>query len=303
MIVAITGGTGFLGSHLARGLTANGHHVKLLARGLNKKNDSIKKLPNAAFVPMIFTDDKLLMQALNGCDAVAHLIGINREENKGDFQRVHVESTVHILHNARRAGIKKIILVSYLRARNTRFSAYHKSKWDAEQLIRASDLDYTIFKPGVIYGPGDHMVDHISRAINLIPFVGVFPTVGVLEKKLSPIAIEDMVKVMIAALTEGRLARQTVAVTGPEELKLSECVWRVAKAMGKPTVVLPVPAFIQTVIASSMEKGMGQPIVSVAQVSMLAEGMSNPLPDSEVLPSDLLPTTKFTQEQIKLALP
>ncbi len=302
MIVAITGGTGFLGSHLARTLVANGHYAKVLARGINHRDPSIRKTPNAAFTPIQLNDEKKLYAAFSGCDAVAHLVGINREVEKGDFQRVHVESTKTVIHAARRAGVKKIVLVSYLRARPRALSAYYKSKWDAEELIRACELDYTILKPGIIYGSGDSMLSSIKRTLDIIPGVAVFPAVGLMEKKMRPIAIEDMVRILIAALIEDRLSRQTIAVVGPEEITLSKVVQRVAKVMRKLVLVLPVPALAQYMIAASMEKSMREPLIAFAQIRMLAEGMSEPLPDSELLPSDLVPHIELTEETIRAGL-
>lgn len=302
MIVAITGGTGFLGSHLARTLVANGHYAKLLARGLNKRDEGIRKVPNASFTPLHLNDDKKLFQALSGCDAVAHLVGINRETQKGDFYKVHVDSTIHVLNMARKAGIKKIVMVSYLRARPSAFSAYFKSKWDAEELIRASELDYTILKPGIIYGSGDQMLTQIKHTLDMIPGIAVFPAVGLLEKTLRPIAVEDMVKILMAALLENRMSRQTLAVIGPEELTLTQCVYRVGKVMNKPTIVVPLLAAAHYMLSSSMEKSMKEPLIAFAQVRMLAEGMSKPLPNAELVPSDLEPQTKFTDEQIRAGL-
>ncbi len=105
------------------------------------------KNPNAAFTPVSYSDEKKLYAAFSGCDAVAHLVGINREAQRGDFHRIHVEATKIVIHAALRAGVKKIVYVSYLRARPRAFSAYYKSKWEAEELIRNSGLDYTILKP------------------------------------------------------------------------------------------------------------------------------------------------------------
>ena len=71
---------------------------------------------------------------------------------------------------AKAAGVKQIILLSFLRARPNCGSPYHESKWEAEEIVRKSGLDYTIFKSGVIYGKGDHMLDHLSHAFHTFPF-------------------------------------------------------------------------------------------------------------------------------------
>ena len=125
------------------------------------------------------------------------------------------------------------------------------------------------------------MLSSIKRTLDIIPGVAVFPAVGLMEKKMRPIAIEDMVRILIAALIEDRLSRQTIAVVGPEEITLSKVVQRVAKVMRKLVLVLPVPALAQYMIAASMEKSMREPLIAFAQIRMLAEGMSEPLPDSE----------------------
>jgi uncharacterized protein YbjT (DUF2867 family) len=302
MIVAITGGTGFLGAHLARTLVANGHLAKVLARGINSRDMAIRKTPNAAFTPVTYDDEKKLFAAFSGCDAVAHLVGVNREAKSGDFQKIHVEATKTVIHAALRARVKKIVLVSYLRARPRALSAYYKSKWDAEELIRNSGLDYTILKPGIIYGSGDSMLSSIKRTLDIIPGVAVFPSVGLLEKKMRPIAVEDMVRVLIAACIEDRLSRQTIAVIGPEELTLSKAVRRVAKAVHKPVLIVPAPTLAHYMIAASMEKSMRDPLTAFAQIRMLAENMSEPLPDSELLPSDLQPHTELTEETILAGL-
>ncbi|MBS1956943.1 MAG: NAD(P)H-binding protein [Cyanobacteria bacterium SZAS-4] len=302
MIVAITGGTGFLGAHLARTLVANGHYAKVLARGINNRDPEIRKTPNAAFTPVQYGDEKNLYAAFMGCDTLAHMVGINREAQRGDFQRVHVETTKTVIHAALRARVKKIIYVSYLRARPRAFSSYYKSKWEAEELIRNSGLDYTILKPGIIYGTGDSMLTSIKRTLDMLPGVAIFPSVGLMEKKMSPIAVEDMVHILIAAAVDDRLSRQTVAVVGPEEITLSKAVKRVSKVMKKPTLILPVPTLAHYMIAAASEKSMRNPLTAFAQIRMLSEGMSQPLSDSEMLPSDLVPHREFNEETIRAGL-
>ncbi len=299
MLVAITGGTGFLGGQFARYLVANGHFAKLLARGVNHKDEAIRKLPNMSFTPILFTDDRKLGMALTSCDAVAHLVGINRETSKGDYHRVHVESTVKIIHAARKASVKKLILVTYLKARPRCLSAYLESKWEAEEIVRNSDLDYTILKPPMIFGPGDHMVSHIARSLETVP---IFAPVGILQKKIRPVAVKDMCDIMMTALKTDRLSRQTYAVLGPEELTLGDCVKRVAKVMRKPVLVAPAPSICHYMMATVLEKASNDPLISLAQVRMLAEDMSKPLKSSATLPEDLQPKIPFNEEQIKNAL-
>src|SRR5690242_9322763 len=107
--------------------------------------------------------------------------------------------------------------MSFLRARPDCGSPYHESKWAAEQIVRHSGLDYTVLKCGVIYGRGDHMLDHLSHAFHTFP---LFAFVGFRDKPIRPTAVEDVARIIVAAAVDGQLARQTVPVFGPETLTL-----------------------------------------------------------------------------------
>jgi NADH dehydrogenase len=126
MKIAITGGTGFVGSHLAKRLISEGHEVVLLARHVKEKNTQ--------FVSSDLSKVEQLQEAFSGCDAVAHCAGINRELGKQTYGRVHVEGTKKVVEAAKAAGVEKIVLMSFLRARPNCDSPYHESKWQAEEL-------------------------------------------------------------------------------------------------------------------------------------------------------------------------
>lgn len=292
MKVAITGASGFVGRHLADRLAAEGHETVLLDRRMR------------GLAPQSFTTDLMnvaeLAQAFAGCDSVAHLAGINYEVGDQTFARVHVRGTKNVLEAAKSAGLKKLLLMSFLRARPKCGSAYHESKWAAEEIVRASGLDYTIVKAGIVYGRGDHMLDHISHALLTFP---LFATVGLEEKTVRPLAIEDLVQVMRAALIDQRMRRQTVAILGPEEIHLSEAVRRVAEVLGHHPLIFPLPVWCHELMAHVFEKTMRVPLISLAQVRILAEGIVEPSTPVAKLPYDLLPTRRFTAEQIRNGLP
>lgn len=291
MRVAITGGTGFIGSHLATRLSAEGHEVVRLGRHAR---------PNDEVVLAALDDVDQLANAFAGCQAVAHCAGINREIGDQTYARVHVDGTRNVIEAARRAGVEKILFTSFLRARPDCGSAYHESKWAAEEIVRNSGLDYTIVKAGVVYGRGDHMLDHLSHALHTFP---VFALVGLEEKTVRPLAIEDLVHVMRAALIDRRLKRQTIALVGPEEIYLSEAVRRVAEVVGKHPLMFPLPIWCHQFMARAFERTMKVPLVSVAQVRILSEGIVEPATPVGTVPYDLVPTRRFTSEQIRNGLP
>jgi NADH dehydrogenase len=300
MKIAITGGTGFVGGHLARALAAQGHQVILIARGSDCRDKSIRQLRNVTFRACGTDDENQLTVAFSGCDAVADCAGINREHGAQTYARVHRQGTQSVVKAVRRAGVKKIVLVSFLRARPNCGSGYHESKFAAEEIVRASGLDYTIFKPGVIYGLGDHMLDHLSHAFHTFP---IFAFVGFKEKLVAPLAVADFVHVVKAALVENRLSRQTLAVIGPEKMPLAEAVRRVARAVGKRPLMFPLPLWFHYALAWICEKTMTIPLISIGQVRILSEGVVEPLPVCSEVPEDLKPRRCFTQEQIGAGLP
>ena len=291
MRVAITGGSGFVGGHLAARLRAEGSEVVAIGRGVRPANDLV-----AAAVD----DVEALMRAFAGCDAVAHCAGINREIGSQTYARVHVAGTRAVVEAAKRAGVRKMVFMSFLRARPDCGSLYHESKWASEEIIRGSGLDYTILKAGMTYGRGDHMLDHLSHALHTFP---LFLTVGFREKPVRPLAIDDLVEVLRAALLDGRLSRQTVAITGAEEMTLSEAVRRVARVINARPLMLPAPVWTHALLAHVWEWTMKVPLAAIAQVRILSEGVVEPAPFADALPADLEPRRRFTDEQIRAGLP
>ena len=300
MRVAITGGTGFVGRHLARELVARGHEAVLIARGKDLRDESIYKLAGARFFSSDLSDARELRRAFSGCDVVAHCAGVNREIGAQTYERVHIAGTKNVVEAARLAGVCKIVLLSFLRARPNCGSAYHESKWAAEEIVRSSGLDYTIFKAGVIYGRGDHMLDHLSHALYTFPIFGL---VGMKEKPIRPLAVEDLVTAMVASFHDARLSNKTVSITGPEEIMLGKAVRRVGQVIYRNPWYLPTPLAIQKVIAWLAERTMKIPLLSLAQLRILSEGIVEALPPCDALPADLLPTTRFTPTQIQKGLP
>jgi NADH dehydrogenase len=299
MKIAITGGTGFVGSHLARSLAADGHEVVLLARGTPRSHD-IHRLQGGTFVAGDLSDPVALTQAFAGCDAVAHCAGINRELGTQTFERVHVEGTRQVLQAASGASVRKVVHLSFLRARPNCGSAYHESKWAAEELVRASGLDYTVIKAGMTYGRGDHMLDHLSHSFHTMPLL---LTVGWRQQPVRPLAVEDLIKVLKAALIEGRLSRESVPVVGPEQLYLRDAARRVARLVGRWVLMMPAPIWFHYALAHVFERTMKIPLVALAQVRILSESGVEPVRVTSTLPADLMPTRAFTDEQIRVGLP
>lgn len=297
MKIAITGGTGFVGSHLAERLAADGHEVMLIGRTVRAAG-----LPTSVtLVRADITDEIALAAAFAGCDAVAHCAGINREIGSQTYARIHVEGTRAVVEASRAAGVQRLVMLSFLRARPDGPTAYHRSKWQAEELVRSSGRTWTVLKAGVIHGRGDHMLDHLSHAFFTFP---VFGLVGLHERPVRPVAVDDVARVLEAAVTgDPRLADRTVAVLGPEEMPLGEAVRRVARVTGRRPRFVRLPIWTHLLLGRVAELLMVVPLVSLAQVRILQEGVTVAAPAADALPADLAPSTPFSYAVIQACLP
>src|SRR5436190_11961944 len=244
------------------------------------------------------TDLNALRQAFAGCDAVAHCAGINRELGRQTYDAVHVGGTRNVVDAAQQAGVQRIVLLSFLRARPDCGSAYHESKWAAEEIVRASRLEWTVLKPGMIFGRGDHMLDHLSHALHTFPLIA-----GMGARRVRPLAVDDVVDVLVAALVEGRLARRTVALTGPTELGFDDATRLVARVVGRTPAIVPAPIAFHYAVAWAAERLMTVPLISTAQVRILAEEVITPTLAPDRLPAELVPATPFDQQTIRAGLP
>jgi uncharacterized protein YbjT (DUF2867 family) len=289
MKVAITGGTGFVGGALADLLLAASHEVVLVSR----------RTGHAIDAGAVAQAD--LSAAFDGCEVVVHCAGINREIGAQTYQRVHIDGTAAVVGAARTAGVSQLVMLSFLRARPDGPTAYHRSKWAAEELVRTSGLAYTILKSGVIFGRGDHMLDHLGHALDTFPLFGL---VGLNERMVRPVAVADVARLLESAtLGDERLRNRTIAVLGPEELALGSAVRRVAGVVGRRPRFVRLPIAAHLALAHLFEAAMRVPLISVAQVHILAEGVTEPAPWADPPPIDLAPSTPFDAATIRAGLP
>lgn len=239
--VFVTGATGFVGRGVIQSLRAAGHVVRCLVR--RGSEPALKGFEAIERVEGDVLARRTLDEAMTGCDAVIHLVGIIRERPAAGvtFERVHVDATRNVLAAAGAAGVRRVLHMSALGTRPGARSRYHQTKWRAEEAVRESGLDWTIFRPSIIYGPGDAFVTMLARMVRRLPVV---PVIGSGETRLQPVTIGLVAEGFARALDEAGSIGQAYDVGGPRAYTVNEIldlVGQVLKRRKVRKVHLPVP--------------------------------------------------------------
>ena len=273
MRVLVTGGTGVIGEGLLPALVGAGHTVRLLSRGAaeDAKRWPKEVEPFSADV----TDVSSLRGAAEDCGAVIHVTGIVDESPpEYTFERVNVQGTRNVLAEAARAGLKRFIYVSSLGAGRGK-SEYHRSKFKAEELVRASSFDWLILRPGNVYGPGDEVISMLLKLVRALPAV---PVIDAGNQPFQPIWYEDLGQAILRALETPTLKRETLELAGEETTTTSDIIERLSAITGRTVARVPVPSFLASLgvrLAEStqLEKLLGVKLpLNEAKLKMLLEG-------------------------------
>ena len=177
MILAVTGGTGFVGRHLIELALSRGFGVRALARQPQPPLDGIDWIAGALDAPAA------LETLVGGADAVIHVAGITSAPDLATFERGNVAGTQAIVDAARAAGVERFVHVSSLAAREPQLSMYGASKADAEQIVATSGLEWAMVRPPAIYGPGElrDLFRMAARGFVLLPPGGYLSIIGVVD--------------------------------------------------------------------------------------------------------------------------
>ena len=241
MIVAVTGGTGFVGTAVVSELLAAGHEVRILSR------KAPERLPEgASHVSGSVVTGEGLNILVEGVDAVVHLVGIIKESGANTFKAAHYEGTVNILAAASRAEVRRYLHMSAMGTRKDAVSKYHRTKYAAEEAVRASGLDWTIFRPSTIFGPSDAFINMLTDMMRKTP---VMPVVGGGKTRMQPISVENVATAFRMALESDVTIRKTYELGGPEQLNLRQVLKIVAKVIGKSRLFISLPLVIMTPVA------------------------------------------------------
>lgn len=269
MKVFLTGGTGFVGSEVLRQLVSAGYEVRALVR--EGSEDKLTVSDGVAIHPGDITDAASLVGGLDGCDAVIHLVGIIREfPRRGvTFKKMHVLATENVLAAAEEQGVKRFLHMSSNGTRERSNTGYHRTKWQAEEMIRKSSLDWTIFRPSLIFAPGSEFVHMLSEVIRRLPIV---PVIGDGRYRMQPVALNEVASSFVKALEMPKTTGQIYHLGGSESYSYDEILDLTSQAMGKGHVTkIHQPLFMIKPMIRVMQSSEHFPITS-DQLTMLVEG-------------------------------
>ena len=247
--VFVTGGSGFVGSAMIDQILERGYAINALVnRRPLRAGDAVRSIEGDIF------DDAALDEGIRGCDAVVHLVGIIMEKpRKGiTFERVHFEGTKSVVDATARNGVRRYVHMSALGVRPEAVSEYHHTKFLAEQYVRASGLDWTIFRPSLIHGPtGEFMQMEAAWARKKAPpflfmpyfGAGLFGRRG--AGKLQPVYVNDVARAFVDALSNPKTIGEVYPLAGPDEVTWPQLHRISAEAIvGKRRWVMPMPVWV-----------------------------------------------------------
>lgn len=256
--IVVLGGTGFVGRRLLAALSARGHRVRVPSRNPvhHRELNLLPGVEVCAANPHAAAD---LDRVFAGAGAVVNLVGILNERGfrgKG-FHKAHVELAAGIISACHRAGIRRLVQMSALRAGEGE-SHYLRTRGEAETLVRASGLDWTITRPSVIFGPGDGLY---NRFAGLLRFLPVLPLARA-NARFAPVFVGDVAEAIARCLERPEMVGETVELFGPEVMSLRRIVQDTARWTGRRRWIIGLPDWLGWLQAQVGDLLPGKPISS-----------------------------------------
>lgn len=293
MKVLVTGGTGFVGPAIVRRLVDDGHTVRVLEH----TPGSSAELPSQEAVPGAMTDAASLRKAVEGQEAVVHLVAILNGKPE-QFQAVMEQGTRDLLAAAREADVQRFVLMSALgTTEETKdLVPYYHAKWQMEQDTKASGLEHVILRPSFVFGPEGGALGQFKKIAKLAP---VTPIVGPGTQRIQPIWVEDVAAYFAAAIQKPEAANRTFELGGPDAVTWNEFWSRLKQAQGSRRPSIHLPFGLMRAQATLLEL-LPKPPVTRDQLKMLAAG-DNVVSNSDAVDTFGLPLVPL-DEQLRRAV-
>jgi NADH dehydrogenase len=266
MRIAITGGTGYVGRAIVEKLLRRDHEVRALVR----KPDRAGPLQDLGVAIVVggLVDPAAVRSLVEGVDAVVHLVGIIVDAGRQTFESVHIGGTEAVVGAARQAGVPLLLHMSALGAGAAASTRYHRTKWQAEEAIRASGQPHAIFRPSLIAGPGNSA---LKLMVDMIRFSPAVPVIGDGRYEMQPLWLGDLAEAFALALERPDL-RGSFELGGPEQLTYHRMLDHLETALGVRRRRIQVPVGVARFAAAAGSALPNAIPITSDQLQMLLEG-------------------------------
>ena len=254
--IVILGGTGFIGSHLVPRLHAEGHSITVLSRN-REKHRELGVLPRVRVVSADVYNGDQLRRHLDGAQAAINLVGILNEHGSdgSGFRKAHVELTETLIAACQAARVPRLVQMSALRAGEGE-SHYLRTRGEAEARVKSSRLAWTIFRPSVVFGPGDGLFYRFASLLRMTPGLPLARA----DAKFTPVYVGDVAQAFARAIAHPHAAGRTYELFGPDVITLRGIVAWTAELIGKRRWIIPLPDSLGYLQATFGEWLPGKPI-------------------------------------------
>jgi uncharacterized protein YbjT (DUF2867 family) len=274
--VFVTGGTGFVGHTVISALRAHGYAVRCLVR--RGSEPDLRGLEAIERVEGDVLSAETLERDMLGCDTVVHLVGIIREQpaTLSTFERIHVQGTINVLESAAATGVRRYLHMSALGARPGARARYHRSKWAAEEAVRASPIPWTIFRPSIIEGRGDQFVNMLAAMVRRYPLV---PVIGGGQQRLQPVPVEHVAEAFARAVELETSVKHAYEVGGPDAVTMVQLLDLIGAALGRSRVrKMHVPLGLVRPLTRLLHRFPGFPLTPDQLLMLEEDNICDPKP-------------------------
>ncbi len=266
-MILVTGGTGFVGPRIVHALRARELPVRALVRDPGRA-ESLRNW-GCELVQGDVTDQDSVRRALRGCDRVVHLVAIRRGTPE-DFERVMCQATRDLAAAAQAAGVDRFVLMSALgtNERTKNLVPYYHCKWEMERAVEGAGLEYVIFRPSFVFGPGGGALKLFARVAK----APVTAIVGSGKQRMQPIWIEDVAQYFAQAVDKPEAANRMFELGGPDVVTWDELYDRLKRTLGKRRPTIHLPVGFMRFQAAILEKLPGPTPITRDEVAMIEAG-------------------------------
>ena len=246
--ILVLGGAGFVGRHVVEQFVAGGCNVVVPTRRFDKARQ-LQVLPTANVVSTDVGRADALQRLVDESSAVVNLVGILNESGTTTFQRAHVDFARAVTSACQAAGVRRLLHMSALNADLTGPSRYLRSKGEAEAIVTASGLDWTIFRPSVIFGREDRFLNLFAMLLRYVPVVALASP----EARFQPVYVGDVAHCFVHSLRLPSTIRRIYPLCGPNIYTLRELVRYAGAVTGKSRPIIGLGSALGALQAGVLE--------------------------------------------------